>query len=48
MLLVTSSTVLILLALFLCSCLAAVPSSRPAGHGRAAQGAVKAGRRAGL
>ena len=40
---------LILLALFLCSCLAAVPSSRPAGHGRAARrGAVKAGRRAGL
>jgi len=28
---------LILLALFLCSCLAAVPSSRPAGHGRAAR-----------
>ena len=34
--------------LFLCSCLEAVPSSRPAPAGAPRAGAVKAGRRAGL
>jgi len=36
------------LFLFLCSCLAAVPSSRPAAADAPRAGAVKAGRRAGL